>query len=227
MLDRTLLRRELGGELVVHADLADHVNGHPNDMVVDAQGRAYVGNFGFDLMGGADIAPDVLLRVDPDGSIARVAEEMWFANGSVITDDGVLLVDETFGNRVSAFDIEPDGSLVNRRDWAAFGGLPTARGLTDALPGLVVAPDGCGLDAEGALWIADALHGRVIRVVEGGGITAEISVGTGVFACGLGGADGRTLFMCAAPDFDAHARAAAREAQLLSARVDVPHGGRP
>jgi sugar lactone lactonase YvrE len=227
MLDRRLLRRELDGELVVHADLTDHVNGHPNDMVVDAQGRAYVGNFGFDLMGGADIAPDGLLRVDPDGSITRAAEELWFANGSVITDDGVLLVDETFGNRVSAFDIQPDGSLANRRNWATFGGLPAALGLTDALPGLVVAADGCGLDAEGALWIADALHGRVIRVVEGGEITAEISVGTGVFACGLGGADGRTLFMCAAPDFDEHARAAAREAQLLSTRVDVPHGGRP
>ncbi|MGH3261808.1 MAG: SMP-30/gluconolactonase/LRE family protein, partial [Trebonia sp.] len=99
MRDRTLLRRETDGELVVHADLADHVDGHPNDMVVDAQGRAYLGNFGFDLMGGADIAPSGLLRVDPDGSITHVAEDLWFANGSVITDYGVLIVDETFGNR--------------------------------------------------------------------------------------------------------------------------------
>lgn len=227
MRDRKLLRREPDGELAVHADLAGHVGGHPNDMVVDAQGRAYIGNFGFDLMGGADIAPSGLLRVDPDGSITHVTEDLWFANGSVITDDGVLIVDETFGNRVSAFDIEPDGSLANRRNWATFGELPAQRGLSDALPGLVVAPDGCALDAEGALWIADALHGRVIRVLEGGEIVAEITPGTGVFACGLGGADGRTLFICAAPDFDEHARAAAREAQLLSTRVEVPHAGRP
>jgi len=126
----------------------------------------------------------------------------------------LLMVDETFGNRVSAFDIEPDGSLTNRRSWATFGELPTAWRLNDALASLVVAPDGCALDAEGALWIADALNGRVIRVREGGDIVQEITVGTGVFACGLGGADGRTLFMCAAPDFDEHARAAARAGQL-------------
>jgi sugar lactone lactonase YvrE len=226
MRDRTLLRREPDGELVVHADLADHVTGHPNDMVVDAQGRAYVGNFGFDLLAGEDIAPGALLRVDPDGTITQVAQDLWFANGSVITDDGVLLVDETFGNRVSAFDIEPDGSLANRRTWAAFGELPP-RALTDALPAIAVAPDGCALDAEGALWIADGLNGRAIRVREGGEIVDEVTPGTGVFACGLGGPDGRTLFLCAAPDFDERARAAAREAQLLSTRVEVPHAGRP
>jgi sugar lactone lactonase YvrE len=227
MRDRKLLRREHDGELVVHADLTDHVTGHPNDMVVDAQGRAYVGNFGFDLMAGEDNAPGVLLRVDPDGTITPVARDMWFANGSVITDDGVLLVDETFGNRVSAFDIQPDGSLANRRTWATFGALPGACSLADTLSVIVVAPDGCALDAEGALWIADAVGGRAIRVREGGEIVDEVSPGTGVFACGLGGPDGRTLFICAAPDFDERARAAAREAQLLSTRVEVPHAGRP
>jgi len=145
----------------------------------------------------------------------------------VITDDGVLMVDETFGNRVSAFDIAPDGSLGHRRDWAAFGPLPTAPGLNHVLGSIAVAPDGCGLDAEGAMWIADALNGRAIRVREGGEIVDEVSTGTGVFACGLGGVDGRTLFICAAPDFDERARAAAREAQLLSVRVDVPHAGLP
>ena len=227
MKDRRLLRREPDGRLVVHADLAAHVQGHPNDLVVDAEGRAYVGNFGFDLMGGADVTPGVLLRVDPDGSVHRAAEDLWFANGSVITPDGRLLVDETFGNRVSAFDIGPDGSLSNRQDWARFGELPTSRALGDALGSLQVAPDGCGLDADGMLWIADALNGRAIRVREGGEIVEEISPGTGVFACGLGGSDGRTLFLCAAPDFDEQARSSAREAQLLSVRVDVPHAGRP
>ena len=118
MRDRLLLRREPDGTLAVHADLGEHVTGHPNDMVVDAHGRAYLGNFGFDLMAGAPLAATHLLRVDPDGSVTQVADDLWFPNGSVITDGGVLLVDETFGNRVSAFDIAADGSLTNRRVWA-------------------------------------------------------------------------------------------------------------
>lgn len=81
MSDATLLRREHDGSLVVHADLEPHVSGHPNDMVVDEQGRAWVGNFGFDLMAGADIAPTVLLRVDPDGTVTEVADDLWFPNG--------------------------------------------------------------------------------------------------------------------------------------------------
>jgi sugar lactone lactonase YvrE len=169
----------------------------------------------------------VLLRVDPDGSVTQVAEDMWFPNGSVLTDDGVLLVDETFGNRITAFDVDAEGTLTNRRVWASFGDLPTERDLQAALGQLVVGPDGCGLDAEGALWIADALGNRVLRIREGGEIAEEVPVGTGVFACMLGGQDGRTLFLCAAPDFDREARSAAREAQLLSCHVDVPHAGLP
>jgi sugar lactone lactonase YvrE len=227
MRDARLLRRESDGTLVTHAELGEHVGGHPNDMVVDAHGRAYVGNFGFDLMGGAPVEAATLLRVDPDGSVTAVAQDMWFANGSVITDDGVLIVDETFGNRVSAFDIADDGGLTNRRTWAQFAELPTDRDLHAALGQLVVAPDGCCLDAEGALWIADAVGARLLRVREGGEVVDEIGVGTGVFACMLGGADGRTLFACAAPDFDEKARSAAREGSLLAVRVEVPHAGLP
>jgi sugar lactone lactonase YvrE len=159
--------------------------------------------------------------------VTTVANDLWFPNGSVLTEDGTLLVDETFGNRVSAFDVAPDGSLTNQRVWAAFGTLPSDRSLEQALAAAVVGPDGCGLDAEGALWIADAIGGRAIRVREGGEIVDEVQPGTGVFACMLGGDDGRTLYLCAAPDFDSHKRSAAREGQLLSVRVDVPHAGRP
>ncbi|MBC3192843.1 SMP-30/gluconolactonase/LRE family protein [Pseudonocardia sp. C8] len=227
MRDARVLRREADGALVTHADLSAHVGGHLNDMVVDADGRAFAGNFGFDLMSGAPLAPAALLRIDPDGTVTPVADDMWFANGCVLTDDGRLLVAETFGNRISAFDVGVDGSLSNRRTWAGFGELPTETDVPSALGQLVVAPDGCCLDAEGALWVADALGNRLLRLREGGEILDEIDTGTGVYACMLGGADGRTLFACTAPDFAEEARRNAREAALVAVRVDVPHGGRP
>ena len=227
MRDARLLRREADGTLACHADLSDHVSGHPNDMVVDSQGRAFVGEFGFDLMGGANFKTAGLLRVDPDGTVTTAAEDMWFPNGSVITSGGTLLVNETFGNRVTAFDIAGDGALTNRRTWAKFAELPTETELGKMLPQVVVAPDGCCLDADAALWVADAVGGRVIRVRAGGEITEEIHAGTGVFACMLGGADGRTLFICTAPDFVEEARKNAREASLVTARVGTPRAGRP
>jgi sugar lactone lactonase YvrE len=227
MKDARVLRREADGSLLTHADLSAMVGGHPNDMVVDRRGRAFVGEFGFDLMAGAPLTPANLLRVDPDGTVTQAADDLWFPNGSVITEDDVLVVGETFGNRVTAFDITDDGSLVNRRIWAQFGDLPNSSDLNVALGELSVAPDGCCLDAEGALWIADAHGSRVIRVLEGGDIDDEIRVGSGVFACMLGGADGRSLFICAAPDFAEEARKAAREGVLLATRVEVPHAGLP
>lgn len=225
MRDRRVLRRETDGTVVCHADLSGHANGYLNDMVVDARGRAYVGEFGFDLMAGAPLDPAVLLRVDPDGTVAVAADDLWFPNGSVITADGTLLVNETFGNRVTAFDITDDGALANRRTWAKFADLPADRELEKVFAQAVVEPDGCCLDAEGALWIADALGGRAIRVRQGGEIAEEIKAVTGVFACALGGADGRTLFLCTAPDFEEHKRRNAGEAALMVARVDTPGAG--
>lgn len=227
MRDGRVLRREADGSLVTHADLSGYIHGLLNDMVVDARGRVFVGEFGFDLMNGADLAPGVLLRVDPDGTVAKVADDLLFPNGSVITEDGTLLVDETFGNRVSAFDINEDGSLANRRTWASFADPPTEREIAKVLPQVAVAPDGCCLDADGALWVADGLGGRAIRVLPGGKIADEVQAGTGVFACMLGGADGRTLFLCTAPDFDERQRKNAREARLMAVRVDTPRAGLP
>jgi sugar lactone lactonase YvrE len=222
MRDRKVLRREVDGTLVTHADLGSHATGHANDMVVDAQGRAYVGNFGFDLMGGAPPETASLHRVDPDGTVTQAASDLWFPNGSVITPDGVLIVNETFGNRCTAFDLTPDGQLANRRTWAEFGPLPADRALDETLANTVVAADGGCLDAQGALWIADAIGGRLIRVREGGEITDELRPDSPVYACALGGADGRTLYACAAPDFDEKARTAAQEAALIAYRVPVP-----
>jgi sugar lactone lactonase YvrE len=228
MRDRRLLRKEPSGEVVEHADLSGLASEMLNDMVVDATGRAYVGNFGFDLMSGAPIRSAAIIRVDPDGSAQVAAEDLLFPNGTVIFDDGTLVVAESFGQRLSAFDVGEDGGLGNRRVWAAFGDPPATDSVAEALVPGAVAPDGIGADAEGAIWMADALGHRVLRVREGGEILEEVSTGDmGVYACMLGGDDGRTLFMCAAPTFAEHERRETREAQLLSCRVDVPHAGLP
>jgi len=222
MLDRKVLRREADGVLVTHADLRGYATGHANDMVVDAAGRAYVGNFGFDLHGGGPLETASLCRVDPDGTVSEAASGLWLPNGSVFTPDGTLVVNETFGNRCTAFDVTPDGRLENRRIWAEFAPLPADRARDKLFAQIKVAPDGACADAEGAVWIADAFGGRLLRVREGGDILDELRPGSPVFACALGGADGRTLFACAAPDFDATTRAAARDASLLAFRVPVP-----
>lgn len=227
MRDRRILRREQDGELVEHADLSGLVGAHLNDMVVDQHGGAFVGNFGFDLMGGAPLAPTGLTHVAPDGTAQTVAEDLLFPNGMVLRD-GVLVVAETFGARLTAFDVAADGGVARRREWARFGAPPTSTDVGEALGGLAVAPDGIAGDAEGAIWVADALNARLLRVAEGGEVLEELPTGgIGVFACMLGGEDGCTLYACAAPSFAEHERRAAREAVLLATRVDVPHAARP
>jgi sugar lactone lactonase YvrE len=213
MRDRRILR---AGDLTVHADVAELCDWHANDMVVSADGRAYVGNFGFDL-DGEEPTPTKLVRVDPDGSAVVAADDLMFPNGSVITPDGrTLIVGETFGRRYTAFTIAADGSLVERRVWAD---LRKAR----------VSPDGCALDAEGCIWAADAAHSRCCRIAEGGEVVDDVQLPEGLrcFACMLGGDDGRTLLLCGAPDYDARRRRRSREAVLLATRVVVPHAGLP
>jgi sugar lactone lactonase YvrE len=222
MRDRRILRRDSGGTLLTHADLHAMAPAHLNDMTVDSAGHAFVGNFGFDLMAGAPPATTDLHRVDPDGTVTTVASDLWFPNGSVVTADGRLLVDETFGNRITAFDIAADGSLGNRRTWASFGALPQEPAASEARPKIVIAPDGCTLDAEGCLWVADAIGGQAIRVREGGEIIEQISPGSGVYACALGGSDGHTLYLSLAPDFLEANRRPAREARIVATRVEVP-----
>jgi sugar lactone lactonase YvrE len=227
MRDHRVLVRDGSGRLDEHADLSGVVSGVLNDMVVDDRGRAWVGNFGFDLMGGAALRYTTLTRVDADGSVAVAAGDLGFPNGMVILPGGVLVVAETFAGRLTAFDIGEDGELSGRRVWAQFGQTPQTDDVGEAVQRLEVAPDGVCADAEGAIWVADAVHNRVIRVEEGGRILDEIDAGTGVFACMLGGYDGQTLYLCAAPSFAEHERRPVREAQLLAVGVDVPHAGLP
>lgn len=229
MRDHKVLRFA-DGELSTLADVGEHCGGLLNDLIVDQHGHVFVGNFGFDLMSGGDPETANLVRVDPDGSVTVAATELHFPNGAVITPDGsTLIVGETIGNRYTAFTLGADGSLTDRRVWAEFGTLPDAETFVDGLAQITVAPDGCTLDAEGHIWVADALGNRAVRVAPGGEIVEEITVpgNLGVYACQLGGADGTTLLMCSAPDFFEHNRAAAREAVLFTAEVDVPHAGLP
>ncbi len=229
MKDRRVLRRAADGNVSEYADVSALTTGHLNDMIVDRQGRAYAGNFGFDLMGGGHPATAAIVRIDPDGSASIAAEDLWFPNGTVITDDGTLIVAETFGARFTAFTIQPDGALADRRVWAQVEPTPEPGDTETMLGAITFAPDGCTLDAEEHIWAANALGGVLCRVAPGGEIVEEIPMpdGLGVFACGLGGEDGRTLVACGAPDFHEGPRKAAREAVLLKTTVDVPHAGLP
>jgi len=147
----------------------------------------------------------------------------------VITDDGTLIVAETFAARFTAFRLADDGTLTDRRIWAQVQPTPEPADTTTMLGAITFGPDGCALDAEEHVWAANALGGVLCRVAPGGEIVEEIAVpdGLGVFACGLGGDDGRTLIACAAPDFHEEARKAAAEAVLLTTTVDVPRAGLP
>ena len=228
MRDRRVLRVRDGGEPEVHADLSALAPWHLNDMVVDAAGRAYVGNFGFDLMSLAKIRETGIVRVEPDGSATMAADGLRFPNGAVIFPNGrTLVVAETLAGRLTAFDVDDDGGLSNRRVWAQLSATVDTEDMGELLAAGGIAPDGIALDAEGAIWAADALGGRVLRVREGGEVVEEIAPGTGVFACGLAGAEGRTLVMCAAPSFAEHERRDTREAKLLACEVDVPRAGLP
>ena len=214
MLDRRLLRQEADGSMTLVADLSGLATFHCNDMVVDDQGRAYVGNFGFDYLARAANTPATLALVAPDGSVRPAAADLSFPNGSVITADGrTLIVGETFAARLTAFDIGPDGSLSGRRVWAQ---LPAG-----------AVPDGCCLDAEGAVWVASPTSNGVIRLAEGGGVLERIGTGRAAYACMLGGEDGRTLFVCTADSADPEVTATSRTASIEATEVAVPHAGRP
>ena len=213
MIDQKLLRIEPDGRAVVHADLSQVATGRCNDMVVDAAGRAYVGNFGYDYPEG-QMKPAKLARVEPDGAVSVAADALVFPNGSVITPEGkTLIVGETFASRMTAFDIGADGSLSNRRVWAA-------------LPERAV-PDGACLDADGAIWVASPTTNDVIRLKEGGEVLERIEAAQGVFACMLGGEDRKTLYVLTASGSDPEDCAARRLGRIEAVRVDVPGAGLP
>ena len=226
MLDRKLMRWN-GSELTTHADLGDQFTWHANDLLVDQQGRAYIGNFGFDfevfldeqgiegLFADPDSLTTVMCRVDPDGTINVASDGLIFPNGMVITPDGkTMIVAETLALRLTAFDIAPDGSLSNRRMWAD-------------LSAHMAAPDGICLDAEGAVWIANALAPRLMRIGEGGVVLDEVETTMNTYACMLGGPEGKHLFAMTAPTSDSRHAPLARNGAIEIVEVAAPHAGLP
>ena len=198
---------------MTHADLSSVLADKCNDMVVDAAGNAYVGSFGYDLVGGADFVPSGLALVRPDGSVEQAATDLAFPNGMVLTPDGrTLIVGETFGGGYVAYTVGDDATLSDRRQWAVVGGT---------------APDGCTLDADGAIWFADALGSQVVRVREGGEVTERVETPMPAYACMLGGTDGRTLFILCAPDSRPAKVDGKAAGALYATQVAVPHAGRP
>jgi len=212
MTDRKLLRLDPDG-LAVHADLAALAAHHCNDMLTDASGRSYVGNFGFDLHESAKPQTTDLLLVTAEGDARIAASDLSFPNGTVLTPDGgTLIVGETFAGRLTAFDVAADGSLSNRRVWAQLEGA---------------VPDGICLDAEGAIWVASPTGNVVLRVEAGGRVTHRVNVSQLAIACMLGGPEGRHLLCCTAPTVDPDECRAKRAARIEVVEVEIPHAGLP
>ncbi|HEY1830451.1 MAG TPA: SMP-30/gluconolactonase/LRE family protein [Acidimicrobiales bacterium] len=219
-LDRAIVRQEPNGTLVHHGDLSPWATWHANDMVVASNGQAYCGNFGFDLDGlyegtatASDITTTSLIRVDPDGTSCEAAGDIAFPNGTVITEDGrTLIIAESMGAKLTAFDRLDDGTLANRREWAA-------------LPG--IAPDGICLCADNTVWVSNALGANCVRVAEGGAILEEVVTSRGCFACMLGDEDRQTLYLITAESSHAAKARAERNGAIEKARTSVPGAGLP
>ena len=212
MRDQKLMR--LGGEgLTEHADLSRFSRHWCNDMVVDTEGGAYVGNFGFDRHVGEELRTTTLVRVEPNGEVRVAADGLMFPNGTVITPDGkTLVVAETLGGRLTSFDIDAAGNLSNRRIFAEHGGM---------------FPDGICLDEEGAVWVADPRNKEVVRIRDSGEMVERIDlVDRGAYACMLGGSDRRTLFVCTNID-SGPKTAEMKSGKIELTRVDVPGTGLP
>jgi sugar lactone lactonase YvrE len=211
--DRLLLRRELDGTLVTHANLGILSKVGWNEIVVDGRGNAYVNGGGFDLMAGEAFAPGIIALVTPDGSARKVPDDIAFPNGMIVTpDNSTLIIAESYASRLTAFDIAADGGLSGRRVWAD-------------LPG--DHPDGICLDAEGAIWSADVGNKHCVRVSEGGEILQMINLDRGCFACMLGGAHRTTLFLITREWDHTDFSKGMGTGQVLSVAAPAPGAGWP
>lgn len=205
--DRKLMKI-VNGALAPYADLSAHAAGDVNDFVVDERGRIYVGNFGYDFLGGAPIAPTDLHLVDTDGSISVAASGVEFPNGAVLTDKGrTLVVAETWAGRLTAFARSEDGRLSDRRLFAYLGERQ---------------PDGLCVDAEGGVWAGCYNTGEFLRILDGGRITDRIAFDGHAVSCCLGGRGGDSLFLTTCSATLEDMLAGKRLAKVHVTDVDVP-----
>jgi sugar lactone lactonase YvrE len=212
MTDRRVMRYS-GGSLEVHADISHLASYYCNDMVVDGHGRAFVGNFGFDLFSGGAQKSAELVLIQPDGTARIVATGLEFPNGTVVTsDERTLIVAESLGHRLTAFHIEQDGSLVNRSVWAE---------LDDAVP------DGIALDEQNGLWVASPLSRELLYVAQGGTIEERIKCDSMPIACALGGSGRKTLFVLLSDSINPDECRARRSARIDIMEVAVAGAGWP
>ncbi|TCK36381.1 sugar lactone lactonase YvrE [Paraburkholderia sp. BL8N3] len=210
MTDRKL-KRVINGDLVRYADLSSLAPADLNDLVMDVHGQSYVGNFGYDLFGGAAKSPADLFVVDPDGTARVAASGLDFPNGMVLKDGGrTLVVAESWSNRLTSFDRDANGNLSGRRVYADMGDGQ---------------PDGICVDREGGIWVPCFNTGEVLRVLDGGAVTDRISFDGRAVACQLGDDDGRTLFCCTFDGPPEDLMSGRRVAAIHVARVDVPGDG--
>jgi sugar lactone lactonase YvrE len=210
--DCAVLRLAADGTLRTHQDLSSLATTPWNEIVVDGRGNTYLNNIGFDFPDG-EVTTGIIGLLTADGATSVVADDVSFPNGMVITpDNSTLIVAESYANRLTAFDISPDGSLGNRRVWAE---------LKDGVP------DGLCLDEQGAVWYADVPNQRCVRVREGGEVLQTVPVDRGCFACMLGGSDGRTLFVTAAKWPEVMDPTASRSGQVLGCPAPAPAAGHP
>jgi sugar lactone lactonase YvrE len=195
-----------GGSTSVYADLSSVAKGDLNDLVVDDNGRVYVGNFGYDLFGGAPVQRTEMHAVEPDGSIREVASGLEFPNGAVITDNGrTLVIAETWCGKLTAFDRASNGDLSNRRIFADLGHRQ---------------PDGICVDHDGAIWVGCYNTGEFLRVLEGGQMTHCVKFHGNAVSCGIGGTDSRTLYCCVYLGTDEELRTRQRRAAIY--KVQLP-----
>jgi len=181
MEDRKVYRI-VDGDLALYADLSNLATGNLNELFTDETGRTYVGNFGYDYMGGADPKTTHLHLIAPDGSISEGPGELIFPNGMVLIEGGrTLVVAETWNRRLTAFDRGHNGQLSNGRLYADLGERT---------------PDGLCADTEDGIWISSFETGEFVRLARDGEVTDVISLpGHIAFSCLLGGDDGKTLFV--------------------------------
>lgn len=225
MKDRQVLARGADGEVRRHADLSGFTPHWINDMWVDRQGRAWVGTIGFAIHEGETPKTGELFRVDPDGNAVVAADDLWCPNGIVVTGDGrTLVVAESFAARLTAFTINSDGTLTDRRVLAQFGPAPELAGPAEMIASAAVGPDGLAIDSQDHIWVADANNQRILRVSPDGQIVDEVKhpAQVNVFTCALGGSDGRQLLLAAASGFFEAVQGVTGTASLLSTPVTVP-----